>query len=108
MSKFTVTVTAEDIANTKKLLIDARALLAKGWMQGDWHNGDVVRLPTRWCSIGAIEWAGGGTAESSAKRALWRAVGTACISDWNDAPGRTQAEVLEAFDRAIALCEAPR
>lgn len=26
------------------------------------------------------------------------------LEEWNDAPERTQAEVLEAFDKAIAEC----
>lgn len=31
--------------------------------------------------------------------------GLSSIYDWNDAPGRTHAEVMQAFDRAIALAE---
>lgn len=33
-------------------------------------------------------------------------VGSPCVATWNNKPGRTHAEVMEAFDRAIALAEA--
>jgi hypothetical protein len=44
--------------------------------------------------------------DTSSHAILERAIGERFIGDWNDAPGRTHAEVLEAFDRAIALAEA--
>ena len=34
---------------------------------------------------------------------FWEAIGGASIPTWSDAPNRTKAEVLAAFDRAIAL-----
>lgn len=34
--------------------------------------------------------------------AFVKAIGTRNIFKWNDTPGRTQAEVVAAFDRAIA------
>jgi hypothetical protein len=45
---------------------------------------------------------------STAVRLFRQAIGGANIGLWNDAPGRTHAEVLDAFDRAIALAEAER
>jgi hypothetical protein len=35
-----------------------------------------------------------------------KAIGGHCIPEWNDTPGRTQVEVVAAFDRAIALARA--
>jgi hypothetical protein len=35
-----------------------------------------------------------------------KAIGGRCIPEWNDTPGRTQAEVVAAFDRAIARARA--
>ena len=36
---------------------------------------------------------------------LEKAVGINGIEHWNDMPGRTHAEVLAAFDRAIEIAE---
>ena len=35
-----------------------------------------------------------------------KAIGTQLIPEWNDAPERTYAEVMEAFDKAIELAKA--
>lgn len=60
-----------------------------------------------WCSVGAIT-----SICNIRKREDWapvdflgEVVGDR-IGVWNDAPNRTHAEVLDAFDRAIALAEA--
>jgi hypothetical protein len=37
---------------------------------------------------------------------LRRSIGQSDIIAWNDSPGRTQAEVIAAFDKAIALARA--
>jgi hypothetical protein len=45
---------------------------------------------------------------TAVKKVLQSAVGTSYaggVANWNDAPERTQAEVLAAFDRAIELAE---
>lgn len=41
-------------------------------------------------------------ARKRALKALANAAGTDCIVEWNDAPGRTHAEVMAAYDLAIA------
>lgn len=51
-----------------------------------------------WCVVGAIE------LDNGARGALYAAMDSDdSLSAWNDAPGRTQKEVLALFDKAIAL-----
>ena len=96
---------------TAEVLADARALVAEGWCQGELEVIDPdPAVPNRYCPIGAILAAapGDGAAEPSwpgaaARAALRDANGIeGSLAEWNDAPGRTQAQVLEAFDRAVA------
>lgn len=96
--------------NTLDVLIAARAKIEQGWTQGKMardNDGVSVRPlsddATCWCAAGAITAAGSSAQPMLAARAaLTKAV--ACrdfIGVWNDKRGRTQAEVLAAFDRAI-------
>ncbi len=62
------------------------------------------------CPVIAIAECGGRTSTSSesaaieaANRAFRKAIFRVSIPGWNDAPGRTEAEVLAAFDRAVDL-----
>lgn len=87
---------------TKEVLIAARKLIEKpeDWWDGD-HSG---RTDTRLCAALAV-WAirkptQGGKAAYDALVSV-TGVEPGCLSDWNDAPGRTHAEVLAAFDEAI-------
>lgn len=97
---------------TVEVLRKARDLLATGaWCQGnaarDKHGEPVDESDpsaVRWCALGACWHAGCGL---EAMRAIQRQVGT-FITEWNDDPDRTLAEVLDAFDRAIAAEEAVR
>jgi hypothetical protein len=72
----------------------------------------------RWCPRGGTDEEGGvcalvaigkqfPTAEAlrndGAMHFFRAAIGDRSIPEWNDTPGRTQAEVLAAFDRAIDL-----
>lgn len=59
-----------------------------------------------WCMWGALDKVRGTSGWDDAVEALRAAVGGAPVSCWNDAPARTHAEVLAAFDRAIASLEA--
>lgn len=96
----------------KDVLMGARELLAKGWIQRDWARnlaGDSVLwsdpAATHFCSMGAIgRMAGDSSAlREGAREAFMDANDLErAVADWNDAPGRTQAEVLAAFDKAIA------
>lgn len=110
---------------TVELLKAARERVAKGWCQG-WFAKDAAGEETleelgdacAWCVRGAIyASAKHGEPESvSAEMALHDTLkdsGAALsvvgpLEEWNDAPGRTQAEVLDLFDRTIArLTEKP-
>lgn len=103
------------------ILREARALIDKPekWAQGAYGRdqygrkiGGSTRRAVCFCAIGALNSSGGGRA---AKDALARALpvgacvpygrSEASVIEWNDAPGRTHAEVMDAFDRAIALAE---
>jgi hypothetical protein len=86
-----------------ELLRGARERVAKGWWQHDFFgpHGEV-------CAVGALL----GTvtisdpmffaATETLDRCLPRVWRGRPIPDFNDAPGRTQAEVVALFDRAIA------
>jgi hypothetical protein len=95
---------------TKQILVEARELIAKGWTQLAYAkkaNGDVTDdrdgSGVCFCALGAIRRASGSYTDCQPAAGVFRAaIGSAFIDGWNDAPGRTQAEVLEAFDRAIA------
>ena len=87
--------------STKEILIEARKLVEKGWCQYTFLDGDKV------CTSYAIYCAADpdrghtGAALIAMRKSLglWP-FGT--LTFWNDTPGRTQAEVLAAFDKAIA------
>lgn len=86
-------------------LREAKALIERGWCQGRMATGDG-----RVCIRGAI--LGAFTEEAEERRAdalLKKAAGfSGYLGDWNDLPGRTQAEVLAAFDKAIELAGASK
>lgn len=98
---------------TVEVLKKARALLEKGWCQGHYAIGesgrevDAMSKSARcFCIDGALIRANGTDSEYIATAAIVRAaLGKAAFSPigWNDAPGRTQSEVLDLMDRAIAL-----
>ena len=103
----------------REILVEARELIDKrGWCQfqfakRDPHsNGGIQRIASfkvfgnAFCPLGAIM-AAGGAGEGGvtlAKQALAVAAGLSGdghIPGWNDRPGRTKAEVLAVFDKAI-------
>jgi hypothetical protein len=96
-------------------LREAKALVAKGWTRGDWAKdaqGEPVfeREPEAvcWCASGALFAASeAGFASAGVLHDVFsQANEIETISVWNDAPERTQSEVLAAFDKAIELAEA--
>lgn len=103
--------------NTRTILTKARALIKKGWAQGAFardKDGKIALIKgkqaTCFCITGAVcrissSYIMQGDCFESLKRAL-RLPTLADVARWNDAPGRTQAEVLAAFDKAIALARA--
>lgn len=94
--------------DAKKALFHLRrghkALTTNGWCQGQPQNaaGQV-------CLIGALWPIQEGW--SDARDYLWNALSAAeqdewSLVGWNDAKGRTAAEVIDLYDRAIAQAEA--
>jgi len=99
----------------KRCLIKARALLAKGWMQGSMaalSNGEIcaARDPRAafFCLRGAVDCATNYKYDlaTGCIEALYEIVEKTDkyigLVGWNDMPSRTQAEVLTLFDDAIA------
>lgn len=85
------------------LLQEARALIERGWCQGE------LQIKERYCVIGAIETAGETAGEKyfgetvmTAQKVLWvHSGGGGSLAAWNDTAGRTREEVLALFDRAL-------
>lgn len=93
------------MTTTRQLLIAARALIAE---PGRWCQG-IDRVMGARCAAAALEDAGDGQPRNIRTLAYDTFKTTTGISgklsDWNDAPNRTHAEVLAAFDRAIEGAE---
>ena len=99
-----------------EVLREARSLVdtPEKWWQRNGHN-DSGELPDcDFTCVGlAVLDAGSHASHATLASALCRAIGITPgsypprdIYDWNDAPERTHADVLAAFDKAIALAEA--
>ena len=102
-------------------LREARALIERGFVKERYAFGKrryvdpASKYALCFCSLGAISRVTGADTlhvpfTDEAKRLAAVIDGTSgdvfCdIIEWNDAPERTQAEVLAAFDRAIELAE---
>lgn len=96
------------------ILRDARKRIEtpEKWTQGAYCRDEsreecgIGGTATSWCSSGAILQAsdveGGGFYE---KAAHYLRQMTGAIVTWNDYHSRTHADVLQAFDKAIALAE---
>jgi hypothetical protein len=96
----------------KRILARAAELLRAGWVQEEFAtdaNGDTVSFDapqaTCFCTLGAIHRAGhdlrlGLNERTEARIALGAMLATGDLIGWNDTPGRTQAEVVTAFERA--------
>ena len=98
----TKTNTVADVLRRAKALIDA----PEKWCKKTNQHGDAR------CIMAAINAQRSATVYAPQARAaefIARAIeikqGYGVIPDWNDAPERTHAEVMSAFDRAIALAE---
>ena len=86
-------------------LVRARGLVERGWCQGR-YEADGQGETRAYCAVGA--WLATGEQDVSLTllvRAL-RDAGHGHLIEWNDAPERTQADVLALYDAAIALARA--
>jgi hypothetical protein len=96
-----------DNATIADKLDEARALIEKGWCQGAFERRGCF------CLYGAISQVtlGQADADSRSTEPLEELVAKAIndgsesweLARWNDAYGRTQAEVIEAFRKAAEL-----
>lgn len=89
-----------------EVLRAARKRIEFAWVQDTKNLGDP---DDACCAVTATMYLGDNSSqESEADALVAQAIGvpTHRVPRWNDAPGRTQAEVLAAFDKAIALAEA--
>jgi hypothetical protein len=113
------------------MLSEARGLLLRGWCraaQARDESGAVVPAWSEearsWSLLGALlaSWhrQNGETTEldfvahgfdvralGDATQAIGDITGTASLESWNDAPGRTVADVLETIDQAVELLDRP-
>lgn len=91
-----------------------RERIARGWTQGRYARnakggsvGPDGLDAVCWCASGALCLDGDiGVDARMALRQTIRAYDAVGIVTWNDDPGRTQADVLKAFDDTIARLEA--
>lgn len=101
---------------TLEILQKARGLIEKGWTQGEIARGKDNERRSEydseaicWCMVGSIFCASGplddylipNPERKKAFLAIESAVGRLNLAAWNDESGRTQSEVLQAFDKAI-------
>ena len=102
-----------DHQTTLNILKRARILLTPpgAWTRRAFARGRDGELTTigsetavSWCSVGALEASAWGEDRWSAQNHLMSATNIygESLLMWNDNPGRTQEEVLAAFDKAIA------
>lgn len=103
-------------ARTVELLKGARALIANGWTQRRMAE-NAARAPRlasaidacHFCMVGALsraaDDAGIDSGDLLTARGFLEARVPGHIVDWNDDPERTQDEVIEVFDEAIAAAE---
>lgn len=84
-------------------LRQARALVAKGWTRGEWRSGERGRYC--YCAWGALSQVGLHPEDYQVIAPDGSNLGG--IVTWNDAEGRTKAEVVAMFDNSIAALERP-
>jgi hypothetical protein len=93
-------------AETRQVLAAAKGLVANRWGQGDGRTPpSELYGPGVVCLVTALSRATGSNSADyrPAAEALAAVLGIdpGALHVWNDAPGRTQAEVVALFDRAL-------
>jgi hypothetical protein len=86
---------------TRDVLRRAKGLVAKAWGQGDGYMPPFEGH----CVITAISAAIGGPFDTCPAQLHLRGILGEDLIEWNDAPGRTQAEVVALFDRALTTSD---
>lgn len=94
---------------TIDVLRAAREKVAQGWTQGATARDEEgfwvgVRTPAArsWSADGAVQFAARTLKMKKTVMLVLRAISGDDLVHWNDSVGRTQAQVLDLFDRAIA------
>lgn len=92
----------EALTELQKTLIKARALIEQGWTQGAMERG--VPGSMSYCVVGALRKAKDYRSCFGVERTVFYRANSlrTDIESWNDSRVRTKAQVLEAFDKAIA------
>jgi hypothetical protein len=97
----------ESLMRTSEVLRQARALIDT---PAKWHQGGGMPADGPYCVAMACCKAAQDIAYDGPQTVIARTLGlpdpTGSLFDWNDAPERTHAEVLAAFDTAISYAEA--
>lgn len=98
---------AADILRKAKVLIDAPEKWTKNVYARDEDGHEVPpdHAAVAWCMSGACLHFKPRTELLVVRDLLRQATGTGFVDEWNDAPERTYAEVMDAFSRAIELAE---
>lgn len=85
---------------TRRVLATAKGLIARGWCQEVYEDGSGGH-----CLLGAVYNAADGAMDSyrAAHNMLVDAIGPPhSLVNWNDALGRTQADVVALIDKVLA------
>lgn len=105
-----------EIAAAKEVLRKAVVLLRppEAWTQGRAARDASLQSVAPespdavcWCALGAVQAISPGSGEATRlrTRAYWLlggVIGSRALVNWNDAPERTHAEVIQAFEKAAA------
>ena len=97
---------ASPIANPDPVLVclkNARARVAHAWCQNQPIKGGGTA--PAYCAHAAIAWNHPVDVSNATLQFFRVIIGRDQIPHWNDKKGRTQASVVAAFDRAIAVKE---
>lgn len=87
----------ERLAEPDSVLLRAAEIVRERWKSGVYGEPGGGR-----CALGALSEALGNkpAVETKQSLALYHSLGVTSIMGWNDTPGRTQTEVVEALERA--------
>jgi hypothetical protein len=105
-------MTTADTLRAARRLIEHPSNWVQGSMAQDEHGDEVDPTSENavcWCSVGALD--ATASRDEDAFRAATQLMAEATgkpresLTEWNDAPARTHADVLWAFANAIALAE---
>jgi hypothetical protein len=97
--------------SSRMMMVEALDRIAAGWCQGAMSQDEEGRAvdpgssdARRWSMLGALlaSWDGGPVEElGQAVTSLHTSTEQSPLEVWNDRPGRTQMDVVAAFERAI-------